>query len=470
MSEAVIETKPVVPTAAPLGPAVVAPGVTEELEVVKFEFDAAFQSKIAALVVRDTQFVQRIDGLIRPEYFENGVEAAWVSVALRYYAKYKRIPADGTVYARLIKEDIASRIIDNVMAGIMIRTYRDVMTKADLSDRDYVVDEVATFARHQAVSAAILESVSDLDRHDFDKISKKLRKALDVGSNQDGDVYDFAETLSARTGERLDRAAGKTPPTGITTGYKMVDDCLYHKGWGKRELSVLMGAAKMGKTTALLDFGLRAVEHGKKVLYVTLEVASKILAERADANISMTPVMELQDHVHTVKTKVLDFISKSGGRLVLKEFPSGSATVADLRRMIERFKSRGLIFDLVVVDYADIMAPERYTDNTQENSKSVYVGLRGLAMQEDFAILTATQTNREGYKATVAKAEHVADDFNKIRIADIIISINKTEEERAIGEARLYFAASRNQAGGFTLRIKQDIACMRFITEVVGHE
>ncbi len=464
------------PVAVPGAPVVVLPPAeeplvgVEELEVPKFDFDSAFQAKIAALVVRDTQFVQRIDGLMRPEYLENGIDSAWVSIALRYYQKYKRVPADGTVYARLIKDDIAARIIDNVKASMMIRHYKDSILTADLSDRDYVVDEIATFARHQAVSAAILESVADLDRRDFDRINKKLRKALDVGANHDGDVYDFAEGIAARAGERLDRAAGKIPPSGITTGHAIMNNALYHKGWGRRELSVIMGGAKAGKTTALLDFGLRAVEDGKKVLYVTLEVAAKILAERADANISCTPVMELQDHVHAVKVKTLDFMTKTNGRLVIKEFPSGTATVSDLRRLIERFKARGLVFDLVIVDYADIMAPERYTDNQQENSKSVYVGLRGLAMQEDFALLTATQTNREGFKATVAKAEHVAEDFNKVRIADIIISINKTEEERAAGQARLYFAASRNQAGGFTLVIKQQLDQMRFITEVVGSE
>jgi replicative DNA helicase len=446
--------------------AAAAPSPLEEMEQPKFEFDEAFQTKICALTVRDTQFVQRIDGLIRPEYFENGTQAHWVSIVLRYFQKYKRVPADATVYARLIKDDVASKIIDSTMAGILARHYQDTLLKADVSDRDFVVDEVATFARHQAVSAAILKSVTDLDRRDFNKISSQLRKALDVGANHDGDVYDFAEGLALRTGERLDRAAGKLPPTGITTGYTILDDCLYHKGWGKRELSVLMGGAKAGKTTALLDFGY-------KVLYVTLEVASKILAERADANIADVPVMELQDHVHAVRVKVSEFMSKTvngTGKLVLKEFPSGTATVSDLRRLIERFKARGIVFDLVIVDYADIMAPERYTENQQENSKSVYVGLRGLAMAEDIALLTATQTNRDGFKATVAKAEHVAEDFNKVRIADIIISINKTDEERAAGQARLYFAASRNQAAGFTIRIEQQLDRMRFISKVIGHE
>ena len=85
-------------------------------------------------------------------------------------------------------------------------------------------------------------------------------------------------------------------------------------------------------------------------------------------------------------------------------------------------------------------------------------------------MLTATQTNREGYKSAVAKAEHVSEDFNKVRTVDLMISINKTEEEAARGEARLYFAASRNQESGFTIVIKQNLAMMRFIEEVIRVE
>lgn len=437
---------------------------------VKFKFDAEFQTRVAALVCRDTVFVQRVDGMVKPEYFENGVEAAWVAMSLRYYAKYRKVPSDGAVYKRLITEDIEARVIDMPFAGVMAKHWTSVMLKADLSDRDFYADKVATFAKHQAVTAAIMDSVVLLDRHDFDRIDKNVRRALDVGVNHDGDVYDYGEMIAARAGERLDRASGKLAPSGITTGYSAIDESLYHKGWGKRELALILGGAKAGKTTALIDFGIQALRAHKNVLYVTLEVAAKIIAERMDANITETPIGELDSHVHAVRDRTSQFMTESGAKFVLKEFPTGSMRVSDLRRLIERFKAQGTKFDLVVVDYADLIAPERLTESTTENSKSVYVGLRGLAMEQDIAILSATQTNREGYKAAVAKAEHVADDFNKIRIADVVISINRTEEERSIGQARLYFAACRNQAGGFSIRIEQRLDQMRFISKVIGFE
>jgi replicative DNA helicase len=91
-------------------------------------------------------------------------------------------------------------------------------------------------------------------------------------------------------------------------------------------------------------------------------------------------------------------------------------------------------------------------------------------MLENFALLTATQTNREGAKKAVATMTDVAEDFNKIRIADIVISINKTPEEVISKQARLFFAASRNQRSGFTVRIEQEIDQAKFISRVIGED
>jgi replicative DNA helicase len=442
--------------------------IPEERET--FKFDDAFQSKIAALALRDTTFMQQIDGLLLPEYFSNQAEACLANIAIRYFKKYKKVPADTALYGTLIRQDITAKIIKVEMArGVVARLQE--LWKVDISDRDFIAEQVATFARYQAVSSEILRSVEKLEMHDFDNISKALTKALSVGVNRDGGRYSYAEMIEARTDERVDRAAGKAAPTGISTGYPAIDKFLYHKGWGRRELSVLMGGAKAGKTTALIDFGIAAASHMHRfnVLYITLEVSAKIIAERMDANISDQVIMELGDHIHDVKEKVSKWHERAG-KFEIQEFPAGSMTVSDLRRVIEKDKMQGTVYDLVIVDYADLMAPERFTESVTENSKSVYTALRGLAMQEGFAVLTATQTNREGAKAAVAKVTDIAEDFNKVRIADVIISINKTDEERSLGQARLYFAACRNQASGFSIRIEQQLDKMKFITKVLGTE
>lgn len=456
-------------TAAAVMPTAVALEEDEGVEPkARYEFDGDFQKKIAALLIRDTQFAQLTDGLIKPEFLESKALAAWVAIANKYFARYRKAPGDKTTLAMLMKSAVRDKFLPVEIARVAAALI-DGLYETDVSDREFVAEECATFARHQEVSRAILESVDLVEKRDFEAVGAKMRKALDTGVNVQGGAYNYADMVKLRTQERKDRAAGIRPPTGITTGYPAIDDYLYHKGWGRRELSVLMGGAKAGKSMALITFGINAIARGYKVLYVTLEVAANIIAERMDANISDRVMSELTLHPMEVEGKVAAFMEKAAP-LIIHEFPTGQMRVSDLRRLLEHYKAQGTVFDLVIVDYADLMAPERVTDSPTENSKSVYVNLRGLAMMEGFALLTATQTNREGAKSAVAKMEHVSEDFNKIRIADIVISINKDEAERATGQARLYFAASRNQRSGFTIRIEQDQDRAKFITKVIGEE
>lgn len=439
-----------------------------EEKVPHYEFDREFQDKIAALLIRDTPFAQLTDGLIRPEYFESAGLSALVSVTNRYFSKYKKAPGDKSTLASLFRDAVRDKLLPpDLIRQAVAQLGR--LYETDVSDRDYVADVCATFARHQAVSKAILDSVELIEKRDFDAVGQKVRKALDTGVAVGAGMYDYAEMAAVRTKDRKDRLAGLRPPTGITTGIPILDDYLYHKGWGRRELSVLMGGPKAGKSMAMISFGVNAIAAGYRVLYVTLEVASSIIAERIDANIAERAMMELGLHAHEVEKKVAAFMAKAAPFKIC-EFPTGMMRVSDLRRIVETHKAQGTVFDLVVVDYADLMCPERVTDNVQENSKSIYMNLRGFAMQEGFALLTATQTNREGAKKAVATMTDIAEDINKVRLADVLISINKTEEERALNQARLYFAASRNQRSGFTIKIEQNIDQARFITKVLGEE
>ena len=432
-----------------------------------FDFDEAFQSKIAAHSLRDLEFMRRVSHLIKPDYFENIGEAALVNMSVEFFRKYQAVP-DAATCVQLIKEKREKKLLKGEAYDAVKASFRELY-KTELMGGVYVAEKVAEFCRDKATENALLASVEFLNGKNFTKIHEVMKEALNVGMNEDGDEYDYFEKIADRTDRRLDMAAGKIKPNGITTGYQRMDDLLYHKGWGKKELTLLMGGAKSGKTTALINFGRTAVMTGKNVLYVTLEVAASIIADRLDASISDNEMRELSKSIHDVRTKIEALKGKTG-KFKIHEFPPGSFSPNMLRRLIERHKNKGLIFDLIVLDYADLMIPDFRMNDAIENSKNVYTGLRAIATEEDAAVLTATQTNRDGFKSTVAKAEHVAEDFNKVRIADLVISINATEEEKAVGEARLYFAASRNQESGFSIFIKQDIAKMKFITSILKVE
>ncbi len=438
-----------------------------ELEKEKFEFDPLFQTQIAALAMRDDAFMRSVGHLLDPDYFENIAEATIISIVRKHYEKYRTVPT-GSVMPMLIRENIQNSIIRRDIAQLVVEQWK-VLRDKKLSDREYVEDKIAEFARHQAVGNAIYKSVDLLQKKKFDRIEETVREAINVGKNVEGKTYEYFSEVTNRSEERYDKLSGKMPPTGITTGILRMDERLYHKGWGRKELASIMGGAKSGKTTALINFAKAASVHGHHVLYVTLEVSARIIAERLDACLTDTMVNDLNMKVKDVEAKV-KAISSKAGRLDLVEYPSGSMSPNDLRDYLDRQKSKGIDYDLVVVDYADIMRPNFRTTDPIENMKTIYVDLRAIAFDYNVAMLTATQTNREGHKATVAKMEHVSEDFNKVRTVDLMISINRTADEAKRNEARLYFAASRNQETGFTLIIKQNLGMMKFVEAVIGEE
>lgn len=462
-------------TAAALEPTRSAEEPAEEPS--KFDFDNEFQTKIAALALRDDEFLRRTAHLLLPEYFENVGEAKLVDIALRHFRKYHCAP-DRTSLVKAVRDAIASKQISKEIYPLVSNALQTLL-KEDVSNRAFVEDNVVDFAKQQAMASAIVRSVELLKRGEFVKIDDLVQAALNVGINEDGEMYDYYDKVADRTIIRIEKETGVLPPQGITTGTEKLDNLLYHRGWGRRELTSIMGGAKAGKTTALIHFARMASFVGFNVLYATLEVGANIISDRMDASVAGVVMKELGAKAASV-AEVVKKAGEKAGRLIIHEYPSGTLSPNMLRQLLQRYKTPGrntdgstrppIKFDLIVVDYADIMAPNYRTQDAIENSKSVYVDLRAIAFEENAAVLTATQTNREGFKSTVAKAEHVAEDFNKVRTVDLMISINKTEEEAARGESRLYFAASRNQESGFTVVIKQNLSMMKFIEGVVRVE
>lgn len=431
-----------------------------------FEFEVDFQEKIAALILRDEAFYRRVDGLVKPEYFEERSLSALVHIATTYHEKYKRLP-ERPEWAELIKDAKAEKAIRDDDVPDMVTALRKILKEA-LPARDYAVDKVAEFAKKQAISAAYMMTIPLVEKGEHAKAEKIMQKAFATGAQAVVQDNDYWNSIEARTQYRRDVEAGLIQKDGITTGLPKLDKMLYHNGWGRKELSVVMGGAKKGKSTGLLHWALAASQKGYNTLYVTLEVAAKIIMERMDANVSGVDMSDLSSKSNEVEKGVKDRAGlRKPGHLKVVEYPSGVMTCADLRKVIEFYRAEGIIFDCIVVDYADIMAAELKSGNDINESKQVWLGLRAIAHEENAAVLTATQTNRAGFTADVAKAEHAAEDFNKIRIADLVLTINRTDEEKAKGEARLYFAASRNQAGEFTLKISQELGKMRFMTGIL---
>lgn len=430
-------------------------------------YDAAFQTKIIAMALRDEQFMQRCEGLIDPAYFDFETHSYLADMANRHYADYRSV-LDASIVIKQVKDAKDAKLIKDDFVDDLKKILKTVYSAAiDLSNRDYMVDEVAKFAKERAIEGALERSIDIVDKKgNYGDIENLVKEALATGANEGSGSVSFFDNVAARVKARVDRLRGSVTIRGITTGHKELDDLLFHKGWGRKELALLLGAAKAGKSMGLQHFAIKACEAGYKVLYITCENSAEVTCDRIDSAVSGVQMKDLDVSATTVQTAVVAMGMK-GGMLEVREFPMGTCKVSDIRRVIRKYQAKGVIFDMLVVDYADEMAAERRYNDERHALKEVYTGLRALCTEENLAGLTATQTNRSGAKATTATGTDVAEDFGKIRVADAVISINASEDERKRGELRLYLSHMRNSEGGITLHCSSDRSRMCFIKRVL---
>jgi replicative DNA helicase len=443
-----------------------------------YEFDGEMQSEIAALAMWDHDFLRRTDGLIRPEYFGDDIEAGFVRLALDFHARHREAPSKAA-WLEIVKDAYAAKPPawrEDQKSEVVKKLVET--GKMEIRSRAFILDKVAEFAKQRALLNGLIAAADSVGKtHDpdrFRRIEDALTKAFKVGL-QDGDEdYDYFERIGERTALRREIAAGGAPRTGVTTGIAELDEILMHGGWGRAEMSLYMGPAKVGKSFNLISSAGAAVEAGYNVLFVTLENSAAIQSGRFDAYFSR---IGMSDHLSSSAAVEAEIRAAAGrmGKLKIREFPTGTFRPRDLERLLDEYAAKGLFFDLIAVDYLDIMAPDQPFDNTIETSKHIYVRTRGIAgtyqgPRGKAALLSATQTNREGAKAATAQMTHVAEDFNRIRIADLVISINRTDEEKASGRGRLYLAAARNQRDGVTLFIKTDLDKARAVAAVESVE
>lgn len=438
-------------------------------------FDQAFQEQLAAHYFRDDVFVVSVGSLVLPEYFENETLQALVAVQGSYLAKYGACPTLNT-YVQILQRSIATKAV-KIPDMAEAKRLLGVIHKYDLKDRQFVTDTIAEFARHQALMNSVLVMADALDTGDNTKIGKALQvvdEAKDVGAVDSQQATDFASTRAERQARRRAVANGTAAGGGITTGMPDLDKYLQPwGGWGRKELSILMAPPKGGKTAGMIQFAIAAAAAGHNVFYASCEVSEEIIGNRSDANISGVHMGDLVKREKEVDRAVEQWENIPGrGRLDVQAFPIRTLKVSELTRILKKKQANGITYDLIVVDYLGIMKPEvNYADNKRFGLAEIGQDLRAMATVFNAAVLTAYQTNRDGTKKAqknVADGTDAAEDYEVVRTADVLITINFSPDDRANGEVVLYFSEMRNAEGGLRLRFSQDLGCMRFLIDFIG--
>jgi len=437
-----------------------------------YTFDAAFQTKIAAYFLRDTPFCHQVDGLVRSEYFTDPTLSQLIWVQTEFWKQWGYCPSL-TTFMKELKDALALKRVKIADMG-EVKNLLATIYKDPLNESDYVAGSVADFARHMAVENATLDLVDALEnKGDVTGAGAALQQAFEVGAVDTSQSVNFADARSARTAKRKAQLAGSILVRGITTGFPDLDKFLTPwDGWGRKELAILMAPPKAGKTAGLIGFAANAAKAGHNVFYASCEVGDDIIQDRADCCIADVPIKEIKQRADEIDQKIAAW-EQGAGILEIQRFPTGTLKVSELKRILKRFEAQGVKFDMIVVDYIDIMAPERIQSDKRHELTQITQDLRALMIELDAAGLTATQTNKEGTRKarnSVTDGTDAAEDYNKVRLADALITINRSEDDWNNGELVLYFADMRNAESGIRLRFGSKLSHMRLLTHFIGRE
>lgn len=213
----------------------------------------------------------------------------------------------------------------------------------------------------------------------------------------------------------------------------------------------------------LTMIGANALREGKNVLHYTFELSETAIGIRYDSNLCDMDSSEVMDRKDEVKA----FYEENRlGRLFIKEYPTNTASIYTIRSHIERLDLKGFKPDIIVIDYADIMRSTRQFDSLRHELKLVYEELRGLAMELQVPIWTASQSNKEGANSEVIDMTNMSEAYGKAMICDVIVSVSRRPHEKASGWGRLYVAKNRAGRDGLVFPVRMNTARSKF--EITG--
>lgn len=209
-----------------------------------------------------------------------------------------------------------------------------------------------------------------------------------------------------------------------------------------------------GKTHFLCHLGAQAVKEGKTVVHYTLELDDKTVGRRYDACITGIPL----DSLFAKKDFVLERIKEVPGQLIIKEYPTKSASPETLRNHLNKLKERDIVPGMIIVDYGDLLRPISTRKEKREELETIYEELRAIAKENKCPLYTASQTNRSGLNAEVITMESISEAFNKCFVADFIFTVSRTIDDKKTNTGRIFVAKNRFGADGIICPIYMDTA------------
>ena len=394
------------------------------------QYGTSFQSKIIVSLLTDVKFTKQIIDILEISYFDSDTNKFIIKSNQNYFKKYKTTP---TMEALKVFID---EIDNDVLKSGVVDFLRQAWSHRESPDLEFVKEKCLEFCKNQVIKNAIMESVELLDNQQYDDIKGVMDTAMRAGVERD-----IGHEYITGFEERMTEQSRKTLPTKWDSINELMDG-----GLAGGELGVIVAPAGIGKSWTLQALGAEAVKKGKTVIHYTLELNAESVGLRYDTIVSGQPTGNLQYY----KEEVLKAIGKLKGDLIIKYYPTRTASVNTITAHLQQCELQGIKPDLVIVDYADIMKSTEHFNEKRHQIGHIYEELRGMAGEFEIPVWTASQANRSSLEEDVIGADKVSEDYSKVMTADFVMSMSRKVEDKIANTGRFHVIKNRFGPDGIT--------------------
>ena len=385
---------------------------------------------ILSNLLHDEVYARKVLPFIRDEYFEERTDRVLFQQIADYVKSYDGLPTKEVLHIETEKRDDLTQdefsLVENLIDALHEST----------SERAWAEDTTESWCKERAIYLALMKSIQIADgqdeKHGNDAIPDILKDALSVGFDQHVG-HDYIDDSEGRY-EYYHRKENK-----IEFDLEMFNK-ITAGGISNKTLNIALAGTGVGKSLFMCHYAASVLLQGKNVLYITCEMAEEKIAERIDANLLNTNIKEVAELPKTVfEKKVNKLREKTQGKLIIKEYPTASAHVGHFRSLLSELKlKKNFIPDIIFVDYLNICASSRYRSAVNVNSynyvKAIAEELRGLAVEFDLPIFSATQTTRGGFTSTDPDLTDTSESFGLPATADLMIALISSDELEELGQ------------------------------------
>lgn len=388
--------------------------------------EANIQQTILRNLLTNETYLRRVVPFLKKEYFEGEYKIVFNEV-VSFVNKYNKLPTKESIQVDMT----AAGSFDQV-SGLI-----DEVFKAEPVNEDWLINSTEKWCQDRAIYLAIMESINIIDGKNQSLTKNAVPEILSdaLGVSFDPNVgHDYIDDSDDRF-EFYHRTEDRLPFdlenfNEITKG-----------GIPNKTLNIALAGTGVGKSLFMCHVAASALTQGKNVLYITMEMAEERIAERIDANLFNLPIDQLESlSKQMFDDKIAKIAKKNIGKLIVKEYPTGAAHAGHFRALLNELKlKKQFVPDVIFIDYLNICSSSRMKGmggsiNSYTYVKAIAEELRGLAVEFDVPVFSATQTTRSGYSNTDVGLEDTSESFGLPATADFMFALISSEELQRLGQ------------------------------------